>query len=190
MIMKKKIEGILEESISVKKDLMASQLDVIEKAAAAVIRSLKAGGKVIIFGNGGSAADSQHMAAELVGKFLKERKGLPAVALTVNTSILTAIANDYSYDEVFSRQLDAIAGNNDVAVGISTSGNAKNVIRAVELANKKGMVTIALTGRDGGGLAKIAKISIIVPSRSTPRIQEAHVTVVHILCQMVEEALF
>lgn len=190
MKMKKKIEGILEESISVKKDLITSQAGAIEKAADAVIKSLKSGGKVIIFGNGGSAADSQHMAAELVGKFLKERKGVPAIALTTNTSIITAIANDYSYDEVFSRQLDAIAGNNDVAIGISTSGNAKNVIRAVELANKKGMVTVALTGRDGGGLAKIAKIPIIVPSGSTPRIQEAHVMVVHILCQLVEEALF
>ncbi|MDD4879859.1 MAG: D-sedoheptulose 7-phosphate isomerase [Candidatus Omnitrophica bacterium] len=188
--MKKKIESILEESISVKKDLLVSQAGAIEKAADAVIESLRSGGKVIIFGNGGSAADSQHMAAELVGKFLKERKGVPAVALTTNTSIITAIANDYSYDEVFSRQLDAIAGNNDVAVGISTSGNAKNVIRAVELANKKGLVTVALTGRDGGGLAKIAKIPIIVPSGSTPRIQEAHVTVVHILCQLAEEALF
>jgi len=127
-MMKKKIEGILEESISVKKGLMASQLDAIEKAAGAIIKSLKSGGKVVIFGNGGSAADSQHMAAELVGKFLKERKGVPAIALTTNTSILTAIANDYSYDEVFSRQLDAITGNNDIAVGISTSGNAKNVI--------------------------------------------------------------
>ncbi|MDD5072965.1 MAG: D-sedoheptulose 7-phosphate isomerase [Candidatus Omnitrophica bacterium] len=188
--MKKKIESILEESISVKKDLLVSQAGAIEKAADAVIKSLKSGGKVIIFGNGGSAADSQHMAAELVGKFLKERKGVPAVALTTNTSIITAIANDYSYDEVFSRQLDAIAGNNDVAVGISTSGNAKNVIKAVELANKKGLVTVALTGRDGGGLARIANIPIIVPSGSTPRIQEAHVTVVHILCQLAEEALF
>lgn len=190
MKMKKKIENILEESISVKKDLLVSQAGAIEKAADAVIKSLRSGGRVIIFGNGGSAADSQHMAAELVGKFLKERKGVPAIALTTNTSIITAIANDYSYDEVFSRQLDAIAGNNDIAVGISTSGNAKNVVRAVELANKKGIATIGLTGRDGGRLAKIAKISIIVPSASTPRIQEAHVTVVHILCQMVEEALF
>ncbi|OGX30323.1 MAG: phosphoheptose isomerase [Omnitrophica WOR_2 bacterium RIFCSPHIGHO2_01_FULL_49_10] len=188
--MKKKIEGILEESISVKKGLIASQLDAIEKAAGVIIKALKAGGKVIIFGNGGSAADSQHIAAELVGRFLKERKGLPAVALTTNTSILTAIANDYSYDDVFSRQLDAIADGKDVAIGISTSGKAVNVIKAVELANNKGIDTIALTGCDGGGLAKIAKISIIVPSKSTPRIQESHVAVGHILCQVVEEALF
>lgn len=188
--MKNKIKEILEESISVKKDLIVSQVDPIEKAAQAIIKALKAGGKVIIFGNGGSAADSQHIAAELVGRFLKERKGLPAVALTTNTSILTAIANDYSYDDVFSRQIDAIASKNDVVIGISTSGKAANVIKAVELANKKGLDTIALTGCDGGGLAKIASISIIVPSRSTPRIQESHVAVGHILCQMAEEALF
>jgi len=189
-MMKNKIKSILEESISVKESLIASQLDAIEAAAEAVIKALKAGGKVIIFGNGGSAADSQHIAAELVGRFLKERKGLPAVALTTNTSILTAIANDYSYDDVFSRQIDAIAAKNDVAIGISTSGKAANVIKAVELANSKGLCTIALTGCDGGGLAKISKISIIVPSRSTPRIQESHVAVGHILCQMAEEALF
>ena len=188
--MKKKIEKILEEAITVKKDLIASQVDAIGNAAEMMIKALKSGGKVMIFGNGGSAADSQHMAAELVGRFMKERRGLPAIALTTNTSILTAIANDYSYDEVFSRQLDAIGAGDDVAIGISTSGNAANVIKAVELANRKGIGTIALTGRDGGGLAKTAKISIIVPSKSTPRIQEAHVAVAHILCQMVEEALF
>jgi len=188
--MRKKIEEIIEESISVKEGLISSHLDAIEKSAEAIIKTLKAGGKVLIFGNGGSAADSQHFAAELVGRFLKERKGLPAIALTTNTSVLTAIANDYSYDEVFSRQIDALASGNDIAVGISTSGKAANVIKAIELANKKGMATIALTGNDGGGLAKISKISIIVPSKSTPRIQEAHVAIVHILCQMAEDALF
>lgn len=188
--MKKKIEEIIEESIAVKKDLIKSQLDSIQKAAEVMINALKTGGKIIIFGNGGSAADSQHIAAELVGRFLKERKGLPAIALTTNTSILTAIANDYSYNQIFSRQVDAIAEKNDVAIGISTSGKAANVIEAVELANRKGLTTIALTGGDGGGLAKIAKISIIVPSKATPRIQEAHVTVGHIICQLVEDALF
>lgn len=187
--MKNKIEEIIEESIAVKKGLIKSQSGAIEKAAEAMISALKAGGKIIIFGNGGSAADSQHIAAELVGRFLKERKGLPAIALTTNTSILTAIANDYSYNQVFSRQLDAVAQKNDVAIGISTSGKATNVIEAVELANKKGLVTVALTGGDGGGLAKVAKISIIVPSKSTPRIQEAHVTIGHIICQLVEDAL-
>ena len=187
--MKNKIEEIIEESISVKKDLVKSQSGAIEKAAEAMISALKAGGKIVIFGNGGSAADSQHIAAELVGRFLKERKGLPAIALTTNTSILTAIANDYSYNQVFSRQVDALAEKNDVAIGISTSGKAANVIEVIEFANKKGLVTIALTGGDGGGLAKVAKISIIVPSRSTPRIQESHVTIGHIICQLVEDAL-
>ncbi len=185
-----KIEGILKESICVKTALMEQQSGNIRKAAEAMIRALKKGGKVIVFGNGGSAADSQHMAAELVGRFMKERKGLPAIALTVNTSTLTAIANDYSYGEVFSRQLDAVAGKDDVAIGISTSGKAVNVIKAVELAKKKGLATIALTGCDGGTLAGTADISIIVPSRSTPRIQESHVAVVHILCQLVEDELF
>lgn len=188
--MKKKIEDIIEESIAVKKDLIKSQAETIAKAAEAMINAFKSGGKIIIFGNGGSAADSQHMAAELVGRFLKERKGLPAIALTTNTSILTAIANDYSYNRIFSRQVDALAQKNDVAIGISTSGKAANVIEAVELANRKGLTTIALTGGDGGGLAKIAKISVIVPSKATPRIQEAHVTIVHILCQLAEDALF
>ncbi len=188
--MKNKISQIIEESIEVKRGLIKSQSAAIEKAAQTIIAALKSGGKIIIFGNGGSAADSQHIAAELVGRFLKERKGLPAIALTTNTSILTAIANDYSYSQVFSRQLEALAGKNDVAIGISTSGKAANVIEAVELANKKGLTTVALTGCDGGGLARIAKISIIVPSKSTPRIQEAHVTIGHIICQLAEEALF
>lgn len=188
--MKKKIEEIIRESIAVKTQVIGSQLDSIGKAADAMIKALKSGGKVIVFGNGGSAADSQHIAAELVGKFMKERKGLPAIALTTNTSILTAIANDYAYEDVFSRQLDAVAGKGDAVIGISTSGRASNVIKAIELANKKGLDTIALTGCGGGGLAKIAKISIIVPSKSTPRIQESHVTIGHILCQLVEDALF
>lgn len=188
--MKDKIKDIIEESIGVKKDVIKSQLDAIEKATSAIISTLRAQGKVILFGNGGSAADSQHIAAELVGKFLKERKALPAIALTTNTSILTAIGNDYSYAQTFARQLDALAEKRDIAIGISTSGKAANVIEAMELANRKGITTIALTGGDGGGLAKIAKISIIVPSKVTPRIQEAHITIGHIICQLVEDELF
>lgn len=188
--MKDKIKNIIEESIGVKKDLIKSQLDAIGKATSAIISTLRVQGKVILFGNGGSAADSQHIAAELVGKFLKERKALPAIALTTNTSILTAIGNDYSYAQTFARQLDALAEKKDIAIGISTSGKAANVIEAIELANRKGITTIALTGGDGGGLAKIAKISIIVPSEVTPRIQEAHITIGHIICQLVEDELF
>lgn len=188
--MKDKIKNIIDESIAVKKGVINSQLEVIQKAVAAIIRTLKAGGKVILFGNGGSAADSQHIAAELVGRFLKERRGLPAIALTTNTSILTAIGNDYSYALTFVRQLDALAEKKDIAIGISTSGKAANVIEAINLANKKGLTTIALTGGDGGRLAKIAKIAVIIPSKSTPRIQEAHITIGHIICQLVEEELF
>lgn len=188
--MKDKIKSIIEESIGVKEDVIKSQLDVIQKATEAVISALKAGGKVVLFGNGGSAADSQHIAAELVGRFSKERKGLPAIALTTNTSVLTAIGNDYSYSKIFARQLDALADKKDVAIGISTSGKAANVIEAIELANKKGITTIALTGGDGGELAKVARISVIIPSKSTPRIQEAHITIGHIICQLIEDELF
>lgn len=186
----KKIEGIIKDSITVKRQLLSSQVKQIAKAAGTVISALKKGGKLIVFGNGGSAADSQHIAAELVGRFLKDRRPLPSIALTTNTSILTAIANDYSYGKVFSRQIEALAAKNDVVMGISTSGKAANVIEAVAVANNKGLSTIALTGGDGGDLSKIAKISIIVPSRATPRIQEAHITIGHIICQLVEEALF
>ncbi|MFH0771561.1 MAG: D-sedoheptulose 7-phosphate isomerase [Candidatus Omnitrophota bacterium] len=188
--MKEKIRSIIKESIEVKSALAMSQLDAVAAASEAVIETLREGGKVIIFGNGGSAADSQHIAAELVGRFLKERRALPAIALTTNSSILTAISNDYSYNQVFSRQLDAIAGKNDTVIGISTSGKALNVNEAVSLARKKGLTTIALTGCDGGDLAKIADISVIVPSRATPRIQEAHIMIGHIICQLAEEALF
>ncbi len=188
--MEDKIKDILEESIGVKKDVIKSQLNAIRKATDAIMSTLKAKGKVILFGNGGSAADSQHIAAELVGRFLKERKALPAIALTTNTSTLTAIGNDYSYGQTFARQLDALAEKKDIVIGISTSGRAANVIEAVKLANKKGIMTIALTGGDGGELAKIAKISIIIPSKVTPRIQEAHITIGHIICQLVEDELF
>jgi D-sedoheptulose 7-phosphate isomerase len=182
-----KIRKLIKEDIAVKERLLATQAANIKKAAGMMISSIKKGGKVILFGNGGSAADAQHIAAELVGRFRKERKALRAVALTVNTSTLTAIANDYGYENVFKRQLEALAGERDVIIAISTSGNAKNVIEAVNLANRMGLVSIGLTGSDGGRLAKVAKLSIIVPSKSTPRIQESHIVIGHILCELVEE---
>lgn len=185
---KKRIEEIIREGVTIKERLIKLQADNIEKAAQLIISSLKKGGKLILFGNGGSAADAQHIAAELVGRFKKERKALPAIALTTNTSILTAIANDYGYEQVFKRQVEALAGKNDVVFGISTSGNAKNVIEAVESAGRMGIVTIGLTGGDGGELAKAAGLSIIVPSENTPRIQESHITIGHIICELVEEA--
>lgn len=188
--MKEKIIEIIEEGIVVKKRLIISQPYAVEKATRAVIKALKSGGKVILFGNGGSAADCQHIAAELVGRFFKERKALPAIALTTNTSILTAIGNDYSYGRIFERQLEALANKNDVAIGISTSGESANVIKAINSANKKGITTIAFTGGDGGELARVAKISIVVPSKVAPRIQEAHIAIGHIICQLVEDELF
>jgi D-sedoheptulose 7-phosphate isomerase len=142
-----------------------------------------------LFGNGGSASDSQHIAAELVGRFKKDRNGLPAIALTTNTSILTAIANDYGYEIVFSKQVEALGGKNDIAIGISTSGKAKNVANGIRQAKKMGMKTVALTGADEGELVKLADVSLIVPSSVTARIQESHITIGHIICELAEEAL-
>lgn len=187
--MKTKIEKIIKESIAVKQELLKLQVGNIAKAAQAIIDSLKKDGKLILCGNGGSAADAQHIAAEFVGKFKKERKALPAIALTVNTSILTAIGNDYGYDVTFKRQVEALAAKNDVLLGISTSGNSKNVLEAVELANKIGVFTIGLTGAGGGKLAKIASLSIAVPSKDTPRIQESHIVIAHIICELVENEI-
>jgi len=187
--MKDKIEQIIKESILVKQGLLKSQTANIQKAAELIISSLKKGGKLLVCGNGGSAADAQHIAAEFVGRFKKERKALPAIALTTDTSILTAIGNDYGYDFTFKRQAEALANKNDVLLGISTSGNSKNVIEAVEFANKIGMVTIGLTGGAGGKLAKLAKHSIIVPSSDTPRMQESHILIAHIICELAEDSV-
>jgi D-sedoheptulose 7-phosphate isomerase len=161
----------------------------IEAAAAAIIRSLRAGGKVIFCGNGGSAADAQHLAAELMGRYLKDRAPLPALALTVDTSALTAIANDYGYVEVFARQLRGIGRRGDVLVGISTSGRSPNVVKAFETARELGISTIAFTGMPGGRLAEAADIAIRVPAGRTNSIQEMHIVVGHMLCGFVEEAL-
>ncbi|MBM3251299.1 MAG: D-sedoheptulose 7-phosphate isomerase [Candidatus Omnitrophica bacterium] len=188
--MKEQIVKIIQESISVKESLIRTQVATIVKIAELVIDCLKKGNKIILFGNGGSAADSQHIAAELVGRFQKERRGLAAIALTTNTSTLTAIANDYSFDEIFSRQIEAIAKNGDVAIGISTSGKAKNVIKAIKKAKSIGLNTVGLSGCDGGELAKTADISLIVASKVTARIQEAHITIGHVICELVENNLF
>ena len=185
--MKNKITSILRDSVKVQESLVAGASDKIESAAKAILAALKNGGKVLIFGNGGSAADSQHFAAELVGRFKKERPPLPAIALTVNTSTLTAIANDYGYDVVFARQIEALGVKGDIAVGLSTSGNSKNVIEAFRKARKLGMSTIGLLGRDGGKIKDECDIAIIVRSNDTPRIQEAHITIIHILCEIIDE---
>ena len=187
-----KISELLEESIRVKEDLreQASEIEKIKRVSKAIIKALKNGKKVVLFGNGGSAADAQHIACELAGKFKLERRGLPAVALTTNTSTLTAIGNDYGYDKIFSRQVEGMVGRGDVVIGISTSGNSVNVINGIEAAKERRAFTVGLTGATGGKLGKIVDICIKVPSNDTPRIQEAHITIGHIICQLVEEGLF
>ncbi|MDP2938323.1 MAG: D-sedoheptulose 7-phosphate isomerase [Candidatus Omnitrophota bacterium] len=186
--MRDKIKDILLESIQVKEELLRKQIGQIMEITNLVIEALKNKGKIILFGNGGSASDSQHIAAELVGRFKKERAALAAISLAVNTSVITSLANDYGYEAVFARQIEALANKNDVAIGISTSGKAKNVAAAIRQAKKMGLKTVALTGGDGGELAKLADLSLVVPSLVTARIQEAHITVGHIICELVEES--
>lgn len=166
---------------------MREHFDQIQAAATLCKDALDAGHKVLFCGNGGSAADSQHLAAELVGRFVKERRSLPAIALTTDTSILTAVANDYAYDDVFARQVEGLGQAGDVLVGISTSGNSKNVVKAVEEAKKKGLKTIAFTGQGGGRLGELCDVTVAVPSKVTARIQEMHILAGHIICELVEE---
>ena len=156
-------------------------------AGQAISDALKAGHKLLVFGNGGSAADAQHVAAELVGRFQRERAAMPAIALTVDTSILTAIGNDYSFKQVFARQVEALGGRGDVAMGISTSGESPNVLAALQTAKAKGLKTIALTGRDGGSIGRAAEIHVNVPDQNTQRVQEVHMTLLHVMCELVEE---
>jgi D-sedoheptulose 7-phosphate isomerase len=177
----------LEESIRVKKLVIEKNLPVLENIARLQIKALQQGNKIILFGNGGSAADSQHIAAELVSRFRRERKALPAIALTTDTSILTSIANDYSFENVFSRQIEALGQNGDVAVAISTSGNSPNVLKAVKIAKKLGMTTIGFTGEPGGELKNCVDLCFQAPSQSTPRIQEIHITVAHAICDLIEQ---
>ncbi|OFW24126.1 MAG: phosphoheptose isomerase [Acidobacteria bacterium RIFCSPLOWO2_02_FULL_65_29] len=157
-------------------------------AAAAIVAALRGGGKLLACGNGGSAADAQHVAAELVGRFNRERVALAAVALTTDTSVLTSLANDYAYDRVFARQIEALGREGDVALGISTSGASANVVAALDAARARGLRTIAMTGRDGGAVGRAAEIHVNVPSESTPRVQEVHRTLLHVICDVVERA--
>ena len=164
--------------------------DAIAAVADAIVERYRAGGKLILFGNGGSAADAQHIAAEFVGRFQLERDPLPAVALSVNPSAVTAIGNDYGFDKVFSRQLRALGSERDIAFGLSTSGNSENVLRAFEAAREMGMVTVGLTGGTGGAMPAACDHCIVVPDGATPRIQEGHLVVYHLICELVERALF
>ena len=185
------IKALIEESVAVKLALAKDEAENenIEKAAYEIARSIKSGGKLLIFGNGGSAADSQHIAAELVGRFKKERAPMPAIALTTDTSILTAVANDYGYAVTFARQVEALGKRGDIALGISTSGNSINVLEGVRKAKSIGIKTIGLLGCDGGKLKKECDISIVVNSKNTARVQEAHILIGHILCELIENGI-
>ena len=187
-----KIKNIIKESISVKEAILNDEvlLSAIEAASRAIITAFRNGGKVLFCGNGGSAADAQHLAAELSGRFYYDREPLEAEALHVNTSYLTAVGNDYGYDLVYSRILRASGKKGDVLIGLSTSGNSKNVIEAQKVAKEKGMYVISFTGATGGKMKELSDCLINVPSELTPRIQEAHIMIGHIICQIVEEELF
>ena len=178
----------IEDSIKLK-EFLKTQLGLLIDIAELIVQALQAGNKVLLFGNGGSAADAQHIACELAGKFYLDRSPLPAYALTANTSVLTAIANDYGFETVFSRQIKGLVKEGDVIIGISTSGASVNVIRGIEEAKRLGAMTIAFTGQ-GGRLKSVADYVLSVPSTDTPRIQEAHITMGHIICYLVEQALF
>jgi D-sedoheptulose 7-phosphate isomerase len=181
---------IFRESGQVKEAFVNENLNRIVAVVEAVTTALKAGNKILLFGNGGSAADAQHLAAEFVNRFVIERPPLPAIALTTDTSVITSIGNDYDFTDIFSRQIRAIGQKGDVAWGMSTSGTSMNVVKGLEAAKKIGMVTIGLTGRDGGDVAKIVDHALNVSSTSTPRIQEVHITVGHVICEMVDFKLF
>ena len=180
------IKQELNEHLTTLDATMKSIGSALEVAANICIDSLKQGGKILIFGNGGSAADAQHIAAELVGRYKLERKGLSAIALSTDTSSLTAIANDYGYEHVFDRQIEALANPEDVAVGISTSGNSSNVINALQLAKNIGCKSIGLSGKSGGDMNKLCDVNLVIPAKDTARIQEMHILVGHIICHLIE----
>ncbi|WP_456472565.1 D-sedoheptulose 7-phosphate isomerase [Methanocaldococcus sp.] len=178
-----------EKSAKIKLKFIEENEKNLRKAIEIIVEALKNGNKVLICGNGGSAADAQHFAAEIVGRFKLERKGFPAIALTTDTSILTAIGNDYGFDKIFERQVEALGKKGDILVSISTSGNSENVIRAVNKAKEIGIFTIGLLGKGGGKLKDIVDLALIVPSNDTARIQECHLTIYHVICEEVEKRM-
>lgn len=178
----------LSDTIALHQRVADGNLEPVLQAAHAIAAAFAAGGKLLLFGNGGSASDAQHVAAEFVGRFLVERQALPAIALTTDTSILTAIGNDYAFDQIFVRQIEALGRPGDVAFGISTSGHSPNVVLALGAARERGLTTVAMTGRDGGPVGQTAAIHINVPSAATPRVQEVHRTLFHAICDLVEQA--
>jgi len=188
MLMKSIIEKeFLAHLETIKKVIEVSQEDLV-KASQLAVDTLKAGNKILLFGNGGSAADAQHIAAELTGRYKSERKGLPGIALTTDTSALTAIGNDYGYDRVFDRQVESLANDGDLLIGISTSGNSENVINAFVTGLEMGCNTLGLSGRDGGAMNDLCDINLVVPSDDTPRIQEMHILFGHTICQLIDNA--
>jgi D-sedoheptulose 7-phosphate isomerase len=186
---KEAIRGIFDAAIHAHEAAREGDLGPIADAAEAILLAVKNGGKVLAFGNGGSAADAQHFAAELVGRFERERRGVAALALTTDTSILTAVSNDYGFERAFARQVEALGQRGDVAFGISTSGQSANVREALESARARGMTTIALTGRDGGPIGREAAVHVNVRAASTARTQEVHRTILHAICELVEREL-
>ncbi len=190
--MRDRIEAAFRESAQVKLDFIQNEENVskITEVAKRILSAYRKGGKVIFFGNGGSACDASHLAAELVNRYKKDRDGLAALALATDMAVVTSISNDYDYAELFSRQLNTLGKKGDIAVAISTSGNSPNVIKGVETARRVGMVTVGFTGKDGGKLAGIVDYPFVVPSETTARIQEAHITLGHLLCELVEDEMF
>jgi D-sedoheptulose 7-phosphate isomerase len=187
-----KIKGIVQASIDTKQRVLGNEvlLKTIAATIDVIVNAFRDGKRVYFCGNGGSAADAQHLAAEFSGRFYKDRKALPAEALHCNTSYLTAVANDYSFDDIYSRLIDGIGAEGDVLVGLSTSGNSANIFKACETARKKGMITVGFTGESGGKLRSVCDHLVNIPSTDTPRIQESHIMVGHIICQLVEEKYF
>ena len=188
--MENEIINSLNESIRVKSELLSKSVDTICGIAEMAVNALRSGHSIYLMGNGGSAADAQHIAGELVGRYKKDRKALPVQALTTDTSVLTAISNDFGYDLCFRKQVEAFVRKGDVVFGLSTSGNAASILNAIKLAGEIGAKTIGFTGQDGGELKDFVDICLMVPSQDTPRIQECHITVGHILCSIIENELF
>ena len=190
--MSEKIKDIIAESISVKEKVLKSDriIETVQKIVKEVVSALQNGNRIYFCGNGGSAADAQHLAAEFSGRFYTDRDALPAEALHCNTSYLTAVANDYSYDVVYARLVKGIGQKGDVLVGLSTSGNSSNIVKAFEVAKEKGMLTIGFTGEGGGKMKALSDFLLDIPSKNTPRIQESHIMLGHIFCQLVEERYF
>lgn len=188
--MRGKILKIFEESLEVKERFVKENIETITEVSKVIAKAFNEGKKLLLFGNGGSATDASHIAAEFVNRFKKDRPGLPAIALNTDIAVITSIANDYDYTEVFSRQLKSLAQEGDIVIAISTSGNSSNVIKAMDVAKEKRLRTIAFTGAKGERFASKADYAFIVPSENTPRIQETHITLGHVLCQIVEEILF